>query len=785
MKNVALHLASGDDLSVRQFSVFEAISSSFHIDLIALGREDVDLHGAAGHHASLRLATNHGSRLWTGICATITQTHAETDGLSSYSLRLAPTLWLLTHRHNHRVFQHLSAPEIAVKLLHDWKIEPVLRLHERHPRLPLRVQYGESDYDFLRRLLAEAGISFYFSTDDDTTRLVLSDSPQTNEPHHEKPIPYHRESGGTPGHPAHVSDVSLMARVHATHSTFRDHDFRRPHYVPSSDHAGEGALGLLEHYRYAPGHSNVEHAEGGGSTPHADAHGHYRHQDKESKARAQRNVEAIHANAARVAFNTSLKDLAPGTVFAVDGHPHPELAKGKKLLVTHSWINGDTEGEWTSGGHAVRADKPYRPLLAGHPGEVPNRSTGGDPFEPVNQVTKPQIAGVQTAIVVGPEGEKIHTDEHGRVQVRFPWDREAHPAHRSSCWLRVSQSAAGAGTGTVQVPQVGQEVLVSFLDGDPDHPIVVGRLHNPVAPTPYPLPEHKTRSSWKDGGNEITFEEKSDHELFYVQAQGDLHKLVKHDELEHTLGDRHITVDGDLVISARGKVIIHSGDEVVAKGSPKVSLNPAKEHRKPAKPKELSTGKHHDKHPAHPKPSGGGDPNAELFKLNPGHMPVSAQTAAARLKLAKKYQPLAIKLGKKFHLPPALILGWMSRESGLGSMLRPDGYSKYDGFGYGLLQVDRRYHTPTGDPFGEPSCDQAIGDVFKGMINGVKKRHPGWTHDEQVAGALVDYNSGPGNATTRPSSAAGWAAMDGGTANDDYSRDTWAQSQWYAKHLDW
>ena len=350
MKNVALHLASGDELSVRQFSVFEAISSSFHIDLIAHGREDVDLHGAAGHHASFRLATNHGSRLWTGICATITQTHAEADGHASYSLRLAPTLWLLTHRHNYRVFQHLSAPEIAKKLLHDWNIEPVLHLHGHHPRLQLRVQYGESDYDFLRRLLAEAGISFYFGTDDDKTRLVLSDAPQANEPHHEKPIPYHRESGGSTGHTAHVSDVSLMARVHATHSTFRDHDFRRPHYAPTGDHAGEGPLGLLEHYHYAPGHSNVEHAEGGGSTPHADAHGHYRHQDKESKARAQRNLEAIRANAARVAFNTSLKDLAPGTVFAVDGHPHPELAKGKNLLVTHSWINGDTEGEWTSAG---------------------------------------------------------------------------------------------------------------------------------------------------------------------------------------------------------------------------------------------------------------------------------------------------------------------------------------------------------------------------------------------------------------------------------------------------
>ena len=789
MRNVALHLASGDELSVRHFSVLESISSSFTIDLMARGRDDVDLHAAAGHHASFQLNTDHGARIWTGVCASIAQTRIEAEGHAAYSLRLAPALWLLTHRRGHRVFQHLSAPDIAKKLLLEWKIEPTLKIHGRHPRLEHRVQYGETDYDFLRRVLVEAGISFYFEADDQgKTRLVLSDTPQSNAPRSETAIPYHRDTSTTAGiH--HVTDVSLSARVHATHATFRDFDFRRPHYAPTGDHAGEGPLGLLEDYHFKPGHSSVEQADGGAGTPHADAHGHYRNQDKESKAQAERRLEAIRSHAAQIAFNTSLKDLAPGTVFAVSGHPHPELAHGKHLLVTHSWINGDAEGEWTSGGHAVRADRPYRPLVTPAHGEPGNCSSGGDPFEPVTQVTKPRIHGVQSAIVVGSPGETIHTDEHGRVQVRFAWDRETHHHHPSSCWLRVSQGWAGPGSGSQHVPHVGQEVLVSYLDGDPDHPIVTGRLHNATAPTPYPLPEHKNRSTWKGGGhdgggNEITFDDKHDHELFYLQAQGDLHKLVKHDELEHTLGDRHISVDGDLVISARGKVVIHSGDEVVAKGSPKVSLNPTKEPKKPTKPKELSTGKHHAKHPPAPK-GGGGDLNAELFKLDPGHRPVSDQTAAARMKLAKKYQPLAIKLGKKFHLPPALILGWMSRESGLGTMLRPDGYSKYDGFGYGLLQVDRRYHTPTGDPFGEPSCDQAIGDVFKGMMNGVKKQHPGWTPEEQLAGGLVDYNAGPGAAQTRPSGAAGWAAMDHGTANDDYSRDTWAQSQWYAKHLAW
>ncbi len=201
MRNLVLQLASGDELSVRHFSILESISSAFTIDLIARGRDDVDLRGAAGHHASFQLNTDHGSRIWTGVCASISQTRVEPEGLSTYSLRLAPALWMLTHRRNHRVFQHLSVPQIAKKLLHDWKIEPALKMQSKLSLLEHRVQYGETDYDFLRRLLVEAGISFYFDTDDHgKTRLVLSDAPQSNPPHREAPVPFHRDTSNAGDH---------------------------------------------------------------------------------------------------------------------------------------------------------------------------------------------------------------------------------------------------------------------------------------------------------------------------------------------------------------------------------------------------------------------------------------------------------------------------------------------------------------------------------------------------------------------------------------------------------
>jgi type VI secretion system secreted protein VgrG len=787
MRSVVLSLESTDDLEVRHFSIVESMSAAFQIHVIARGRDDLHLSRLAGKESSFLLQTNRGERKWTGVCSEISLSDHEAHGVASYSVTLAPRLWLLTHRRNHRVFQHLSVPQIALRLLHAWHIEPVLKLSAKHPKLEFRVQYGESDYDFLRRLLVEAGISFYFEpTTQGVSRVVLSDHPEKNAPHHEKPIPYVREHGLADGQ-EHVAHVSLTSKVHATRATFGDHDFRRPRYALAGAHAHERKHpeahdAMLEEYHYAPGHSHAE-ADGGG-TPLADSQGAYRHLDKEAKARAERRVDALRSAATKVGFQTTLRDLSPGTVFELDGHPHPDLALGKRLLVTESWINGDVKGSWTSGGHAVPAEHTYRPLLTRGPQDPANCSDGGDPYSPINTVNKPRIHGVQTALVVGPPGEEIYTDEHGRVRVQFPWDREGKHDEKSSCWVRVSQAAAGAGFGSLHLPRVGQEVLVSFLDGDPDHPVIVGRLHNATAPEPYPLPEHKTRSSWKSHshsghGNEITFEDKKHAELFYVQAEKDLHKLVKENELEHTLGDRHIAVDGDFIIHAAGKIVLFAGEEVVVKGGPHVHLNPPKDPKKPVKPLELSTGKHKGN------PRSAASANSMLFKMHPGARPDSIKTAAARKHLAQKYKPLAEKLGKKYHRPPALILAWMSRESGLGEFLRKDGYSKFDGFGYGLLQVDRRYHHPHGDPFGEPSCDQAIGDVFASMLAGVKNQHPDWTHEEQIAGALVDYNSGPNNAQTKPSGPGGWAAMDSGTADDNYSRDVWAQAQWYAEHLDW
>jgi type VI secretion system secreted protein VgrG len=591
-RNVQLTLESGDVLDVRHFNILQSMSAAFRIDLAVRSTDDsVPLAAIVGRPASFRLKSSRNSQTWTGVVAHIAQTHVESGGLSSYSLQVVPTLWLLTQRRGHRLFQHASIPEMVQKLLAEWKLEPIVRLSHAYPKVSMRTQYGETDYDFVRRLLAEAGISFFFDAEDGKeTKLVLSDTPHTLDAKHH--VPYLDDVSATAEVP-HVSAVNVSTKVVPSKSVVRDYDFRRPRYGLEGTKATETpAHPLLEDYRYVPGHSVADSFETNDAV--GDRDGAYRHSEASSAGHAQRGVEAHEAQKTKVAFGTSLNDLEPGTVFTVVGHPHPEVANARKLLVTHSWINGDVAHEWYSGGNAVPADKPYRPSLTDLADHQVSGDVRPDPFEPLSKIVKPRIFGVQSAIVTGPPGEDIHTDEHGRVKVQFPWDREGLFDEKSSPWIRVSQPWAGAGFGTVNLPRVGQEVLVSFHDGDPDHPVITGRMYNTTSPLPYALPEHKSRTSLKSnsasGANEITMDDSHDNELLYVQAQKDLHKIVHNNELEYTQGSRHVHVDGDILLSAKGNIILQAGGELVLKGGPTVKINPSEQPPAPTRPMALSQG---------------------------------------------------------------------------------------------------------------------------------------------------------------------------------------------------
>jgi len=529
MSVLDLSFASGENtLSVRRVQIHEAVSTLFSISVWARSPNfDLDLEALVGQPAAFqvvhgtKLVANQGGRRWSGVVSLIEQVQGESGGsgekpLSTYYLRIMPRLWLLTQRQNYRIYQHLSIPDISEKLLSEWGLKASFQIDKgSYPKLEYKVQYGESDFAFLCRLWEEAGIAFTFPDEEEGKTVILGDKLQEGPMRDGEPIPY-------VDNPSEASEKEFVSKVRLAHEvrpgahTIRDYDFRRPAFPLFGEAPkARGLEAKYEQYHYQPHGLLVEPAKGG-DTPVADDKGTARHEQKAGQERADRTLAGTRTGKVIVSFETNVVDLWPGRRFSMDHHPHAELDSSKKLLITEFSLEATPGGEWQMAATAVFSEVPYRPLV---------------------QTPKPKIQSVQSATVVGPGGQEIHTDEFGRVRVQFPWDREGKNDDGSSCWIRVSQGWAGTGYGMMVIPRIGHEVLIGFLNGNPDAPIIVGRVFNATERVPYKLPDHKTRSTWKSdsslgsgGFNEIMFEDLKDTELVYVQAQKNLRKLVKNDE---------------------------------------------------------------------------------------------------------------------------------------------------------------------------------------------------------------------------------------------------------------
>ncbi|MEP7124951.1 MAG: type VI secretion system tip protein TssI/VgrG [Byssovorax sp.] len=560
-RNLAAHIASGDALDVRRFAAEERMSSLFEVTLVALcDNPNIDFDAVVGQPASFRLDSG-ASTAWTGICKHIEQIAVEERGLSTYELTFVPTLWLLTQRRNHRMFQQMSELDIVTKLLAEWGIPTDLRISGVYKKRKYRVQYAESDFAFLARMLEDAGISFHFASSDAGTTLVLADAPQSSEPR-SPAIPFRDQP--TASDREHVTRVRVGQEVRPGRITVRDHDPRLPASYPllaSAAAAGSGVEGRLEQFYYEPG-AFLFGTDQGESTPFADDKGKTRSDEKEGGALARRRLDAGRSGAKICVFETSAVDLAPGVVIGILDHPRSDLAPSLPQLIIASTHEGTSDGVWTHRCEAQSAAAAYRPALTS---------------------VKPKVSGVESATVVGSAGEEIHTDEFGRVRVHFHWDRESGMDSNSSCWIHVSQSWGGAGYGGSNLPRVGQEVLVDFLSGDPDRPVIVGRVYTNLQKVPYKLPENKTQSGLKSnsthgtgGYNEVMFEDAAGRELVRMQAEKDLHKLVKNDEIV-TIGrdrtklvknDDALTVDND-----RTKLVKNDEDVTIGRDRTKLVKN--------------------------------------------------------------------------------------------------------------------------------------------------------------------------------------------------------------------
>ena len=619
-------------LSVRHFHVEEKMSGLFRVTARALSPFDsLDLSSYIGRRAELVLH-GASPRRWRGLCVEMRMARTAVvgdKGLTTYDIEIAPTLWRLTQRRGNRLFQHTSIPDIVTRLLGEWNIAHAWQIEaKRYPKLELRTQYDETDFAFVSRLLEEAGVSFYLVDEgDQDSTLVLHDAPQSVEPRARSIAFVDDVFQSLSGQHEHVTKLSLREASRPGAVTLRDHDPRKPRLPLYADAASDRAEEAAhEQYRHVPG--AFLHEEGDaqrpsaaaatsaalsasgnaspaafaaaqaaqalsfGETPVADDRGVARMSEKRGEALAQLMIESMHADRRVVTFETNAPDLRPGVVFAISGHPRFDVSGDTQLLMTHMVIEGDlaTADAWKFAGTAVPASRPYRPAMT---------------------TPKPRLYGIQSAVVVGAQASilgtiaggaatagasasalpgkagsaarvaldgaataaalldnEIYVDELGRVRVQFNWDREGQFDGNSSIWMRVSQGWAGGGYGLFTIPRVGHEVLVAFLDGDPDAPIVVGSVHNVVEPVPFKLPENKTVSTWKTasspggaGFNELRFDDAAGREHLYLQAQKDMDHLVKNDFKEAVGHNRSRSVQNDDVTAVghdRVKVVNHN-----------------------------------------------------------------------------------------------------------------------------------------------------------------------------------------------------------------------------------
>jgi type VI secretion system secreted protein VgrG len=525
-QNLQIQVAGGEHLDVRAFNVDEEMNTCFSVSLLVhAANPDVDFDAMLGQDASFTMM-GKSPRTWKGIVSHVQQEHAEEHGLSTYRLTLVPRLWLLTQRRNHRIFQQLSEVEIVQKILGEWGIVPTNKLGGQYKKRKYKVQYGETDFNFVSRMLEDVGVSFYFEQEGNDTKMVLADAPQQNALR-EGRLPWKPQGGAaTHGHD-HISSVELKQQVRPGAYTVQDHDYRKPatYKLKSTATGGLDVEQKLERYHYDPG-AFLYRGEGG-DTPTADDKGACRSDEKEAARQTTRRLASERAEGKRVAFSSNAFDLAPGVVYAMVDHPRADLCKPH--LCVASSVHGNAHGDWQVHGQSVAADEAFHPPL---------------------KTEKPKTQGIESATVVGPAGEEIHTDEFGRVRVQFHWDREGKYDDNSSCWMHVNQPWGGTGYGGTNLPRIGQEVLVDFLGGDPDRPVILGRVYTALQPTPYKLPANKTQSGWKSnstggggGFNEIKFEDSHGKELFSTQAERDYQGLVKHDSSTLVGNDRtHTTV---------------------------------------------------------------------------------------------------------------------------------------------------------------------------------------------------------------------------------------------------
>ncbi|HEY0138300.1 MAG TPA: type VI secretion system tip protein TssI/VgrG [Nannocystis sp.] len=509
----------GAPLRVVRFAGEEALSSLFDFR-IEVASPDLDPLDLLAKPVLLTIRGAEAPRLVHGLVY-----EAEYVGftrqLQLYSLKVGPWANLLTYRSNCRIFQDKTTQQIVTEVLtkaglpSDW-----LRFSLTSSYAPRNycVQYRESDFVFVSRLLEEDGIFYFFEHQEDKHVWVMADGAQAHTPIAGTPTVWFSPPIGVVQDREHVKTFRLGNRVRTGAVSLRDFNLHKPAQAMEVK-ATAKANPELEAYDF-PG----EYQEPGRAGPH------------EGQTLARIRLEALQAARKSGGGESDCARLTAGQTMLLAGHPQHELnAEYRLVQVSHRGEQPQVLEQDASGASSYHNTFVVTEIKV--------------PFRPARVTERPTVRGLQSAEVVGPEGEEVHTDEHGRVRVQFHWDREGKLDEHSTCWVRVSQLWAGSGWGAMFLPRIGHEVLVDFLEGDPDRPIITGRIYHGQNATPYPLPDQKTKSTIKSesspgggGYNELRFEDLKEKEQVFLHAERNLDVRVNHDAFTTVSNDSHVTV---------------------------------------------------------------------------------------------------------------------------------------------------------------------------------------------------------------------------------------------------
>jgi len=514
----------GDALSFTKMSGVERLSRCFSFEVQALSADpNVSPDALLGLPATVTMESGVGAkRHFNGFIDNLTFLGSPKSDQWLYQFELVPWLAILKKVADCRIFQEITVPDLLKELFSELGFTDFdFRLTRQYPEREYCVQYRESTFNFVSRLMEEEGIYYYFTHSESAHVLVLADDYSGHEPiPGQSSIKFHPDTIGLRPNEDSIAHWGSGTRVLTGQVALNAYNFKTP----------RGELSTQRLIERGHAQASWEVFDFHDRYPDAEAGDHY----------TLNRIEELQSDHQSYSGATDSLTMASGGLFTLEQHPRGDqnmeylaVETRYELAAPEYWSGGDDQEPW-------RCDIVCMPSAT--------------PYRPARVTPRPSVRGPQTATVVGPPNEEIYPDEFGRIKVQFPWDRYGSMDQNSSCWIRVAQSFAGPGFGAQYIPRIGHEVMVVFLEGDPDRPLVMGNVYNGSNAPPYSLPGSKTQSGVKTrsspgGGasnaNEIRFEDKTGSEEFYIQAEKDERILVKNCKSENVGVDETITIGHD------------------------------------------------------------------------------------------------------------------------------------------------------------------------------------------------------------------------------------------------